>query len=82
MPGFMLCACAAGAALRPDLLLWVRSALLLKGEEKKDAQELDKARCEIMTKMTSTWDDKVYGTCLYMLAYAVAGNLLEVYAVQ
>lgn len=72
----------AGARLRPDFLLWVSKALLVKGEEKKSAGELADAVKEITSKMTSTWDDKVYGKCLYMFAYAVAGYMLEIYAVQ
>lgn len=68
--------------MRPDLLLWVQNALLLKAEEKNEVGKLPVARSEIVSKMTNAWDDKVYGTCLYMFAYAVAGNQLELYAVQ
>jgi hypothetical protein len=72
----------AGQGLRPDFLLWVRQALLLKGEEKKSAKEIADAIKEIMDKMTSTWNSKIYGACLYMFAYAVGGNMLQIFAIQ
>lgn len=72
----------AGKLLRPDFLLWVGSALLLKGEEKASATELKDAEAELLGKMTSTWDSKVYGTCPYMLGYAVGGSLLKIVAIM
>lgn len=72
----------AGKLQRPDYLLWVNNALLLKGEEKATARELPEALTELTSKMTSTWDSQVYGKCPYMIAYAVAGKLLSINAIQ
>ena len=63
-------------------MLWVKNALLFKGEEKATARELQAALDELISKMTSTWDSKVYGNCGCMIAYAVAGNLLSIHAIQ
>ena len=71
-----LCTC------RPDFLLWVSSALLFKGEEKGSAKELGAAETELLSKMTSTWDSKMYGDCPYMLGYAVGGSLLKIVAIM
>ena len=62
--------------------MWIKQALVVKGEEKKNAEELGKAKSEILDKMTSNWNVEVYGPCTYMFAFAVAGYMLEIYAVQ
>jgi hypothetical protein len=72
----------AGRLLRPDYLLWVGSALLLKGEEKATAKELGAAVAELLSKMTSTWNTDVYGQCPYMLGYAVGGSFLKIVAIR
>ena len=76
------CEYAAASGSRPDVLIWIKQALVVKGEEKKNAEELGKAKSEILDKMTSNWNVEVYGPCTYMFAFAVAGYMLEIYAVQ
>lgn len=82
MPCIMLLAHAAEARKRPDFLLWIKGALLFKGEEKKAATLLLAGRKELMDKMTNTWSSSVYGACKYMFAYVVAGYRLEINAIQ
>lgn len=44
--------------------------------------ELEAAESELLGKMTSPWDAKVYGDCPYMLGYALGGDLLKIVAIK
>lgn len=67
---------------RPDALLWVRNALLFKGEEKATSSMLNEAKAELLDKMTTCWSPQVFGDCIYQLGYAAAGGLFRLYAIR
>lgn len=55
----------------PDALLWVRNALLLKGEEKAESHLLAVAQAELLRKMTTCWSSQLFGDCLYQLGMSI-----------
>eukprot|EP00198_Chlamydomonas_reinhardtii_P010718 XP_001700055.1 predicted protein [Chlamydomonas reinhardtii] len=65
--------------LRPDFLAWVNSVLLLKGEEKAAASELQHAVQELTTKVSDAWAAGLlpHTPLPSMLAYAAAGAVLQ-----
>ncbi|KAG2433017.1 hypothetical protein HXX76_008744 [Chlamydomonas incerta] len=69
---------------RPDFLFWVNNALLLKGEERAAAGDLNIAVNELATKTTEAWAagllPNVPRPC--MLAYAAAGPLLPFFCIR
>lgn len=67
-------------SLRPDFLAWVNGVLLLKGEEKAAASELQHAVQELTTKVSDAWAAGLlpHTPLPSMLAYAAAGAVLQV----
>jgi len=88
IPGLSLqssrnCGDTSGATeekLRPDYCLWVDGTLFLKGEHKRVAAELDKAKSELLSKM-SAWNDKVLRGLPFLPCYALAGTLIQFCAI-
>ena len=58
---------------RPDLLCWMKQTLILRGEEKADADGLIKAQLELMNKF-GVWNTLHYGQLPFVLAYATGGR--------
>lgn len=63
-------------SLRPDFMAVVASALLLKGEEKANAEDMGIARTELVEKMKN-WSAIYHGLVDYMLCYAAAGTQVD-----
>ncbi|KAG2454326.1 hypothetical protein HYH02_001352 [Chlamydomonas schloesseri] len=70
--------------LRPDFLAWVNSVLLLKGEEKAAASELQHAVQELTTKVSDAWAAGLlpHTPLPSMLAYAAAGAVLQFFCIE
>ncbi|KAF0352000.1 crinkler family protein [Gigaspora margarita] len=66
---------------RPDFLCWVKDALLLKGEEKADTDQLDIAKSELVSKFNVN-DPQKFGDVKFMMGYAAAGPLVQFYAIE
>jgi len=56
---------------RPDLLCWMRSVLVLKGEEKEAVEDLLIAEQELCSKLQS-WSPIHFGNLQYMFGYYYA----------
>ena len=61
---------------RPDFLCHLRGALVLRGEEKRETTELDKARGELISKFGS-WSPMFYGGLPFVLGYATGGLYIK-----
>jgi hypothetical protein len=68
------------ARLRPDLCLWIKGALLLKGEVKESALDLDKAKQELVTKMNG-WNSIALRGLPFLPCFAVGGNRIQFCAI-
>jgi hypothetical protein len=63
--------------LRPDVLVWLPSGVLVfKGEDKAHASDRILARQELMSKL-NCFSDAFFGSVPYQICYAVGGNYLE-----
>ncbi|CCI45216.1 unnamed protein product [Albugo candida] len=60
---------------RPDFLLWLNNVLVMKGEE-KGPLELDKAKVEVIAKMTKM-PSPVFGKTPFLFAYAAANSWVQ-----
>ncbi|KAL0592614.1 hypothetical protein ABG067_000178 [Albugo candida] len=60
---------------RPDFLLWLNNVLVMKGEE-KGPLELDKAKVEVIAKMTKM-PSPVFGKMPFLFAYAAANSWVQ-----
>ena len=58
---------------RPDLLCWMKQALILRGEEEADEDDMIKAQRELMDKF-GVWNTLHYGQLPFVLAYATGGR--------
>uniref|UniRef100_A0A7S0MP89 non-specific serine/threonine protein kinase n=1 Tax=Cryptomonas curvata TaxID=233186 RepID=A0A7S0MP89_9CRYP len=66
--------------LRPDYLLWVDGALFLKGEHKRTAADLCKAKMELLSKM-NVWGSIVCRDLPFIPCYALAGASIQFCAI-
>jgi len=62
------------ANLRPDYLVWYRSVLIIRGEDKKAYHDIEQARNELTNKM-NLWSPSLYGQLPYLFGYASAAEL-------
>lgn len=65
---------------RPDYLLWVRGALLLKAEHKRLLTEFDEAKAELASKMGG-WNAVAMHGLSFLPCFAVGGEQLQFCAV-
>jgi len=55
------------AHLRPDCCVWAGSALVFKGEDKRDSGALDCAIQDLGAKMSKKWNPLTLGSLPYLL---------------
>lgn len=63
-------------ALRPDLLVFLNSRLLFKGEEKKCGDGNLRKSVDDLKSKTPKWNSRVFGSANFLLCYASAGNTI------
>ncbi|KAG6942650.1 hypothetical protein JG688_00018003 [Phytophthora aleatoria] len=63
--------------MRPDFILHYLGMVLLRGEEKSAATDVD-VPCKELTKKMYTWNPMFYGDLPYILGYATSGERLRV----
>jgi len=68
------------ASLRPDLLVYVKSLLFLRGEEKRHGVPLRDEEADLIKK--TLWCPAVMGRLPYTLAYAACGEKFQLYAIH
>jgi hypothetical protein len=71
---------ATTARLRPDFCLWMKGALMLKGEVKQSALELEKAKQELVSKMNG-WNSIALRGLPFLPCFAVGGNWIQFCAI-
>jgi hypothetical protein len=71
---------ATKKGLRPDVCVWVKGALLLKAEIKRNAEEMDTAKTELVAKMR-TWNPVALRGLPFLPCFVAAGNLLQFCAI-
>lgn len=69
------------AKMRPDFCLWVNGTLLLKGEHKRNTDELDDAKNDLIKKMNGRWNPVALRGIPFLPCYALAGTLIQFCAI-
>ncbi len=68
------------AGKRPDLCVWVKGALLLKAEFKRSLEDMEKAKEELVVKM-STWNPIAFRGLPFLPCCVASGNFLQFCAI-
>ncbi len=69
------------AGERPDLCVWVRGALLLKAEFKRELEDMEMAKEELVANMR-IWNPVALRGLPFLPCFVAAGNLLQFYAIM
>jgi len=67
--------------LRPDYLVWYKSVLIIRGEDKKIYKDILDARNELTNKM-NMWSPFLYGQLPYLFGYAFAAGQIQFFALH
>eukprot|EP00128_Syssomonas_multiformis_P002012 Colp12_sorted_trinity150504_noHs@17994 len=65
---------------RPDFLLYLQDTLLVKGEE--EVSDFEKAKGDLVLKMTGAWSPVYFGTLPYIIVYAATGSSFQLFALD
>jgi len=66
---------------RPDMLCWLGSALVIRGEEKAAERDLIEAEHELYDKF-NTWNPLFYGDSPFIFGYATGGMRIKIFLMR